>query len=137
MKKFCMIFLVVILTIIASVTVASAKETTKAVKLTYYCACPSCNGSWALWRNGTWSTTTTSGKRLYNLKHYKYKYCAATPSVGRIGQTIKVKLNGKTYKLKIVDRMGSSYGNRIDIFYPSHAGCYKLGVKYNHKVQVI
>lgn len=136
MKKAFAILLMTILMFCVP-TLASAKEDTKQVKVTYYCACPSCNGSWSQWRNGTWSTNTTSGKRLYNLPNYKYKYCAATPAVGRIGQTITTKLNGKTYKLKIVDRMGGSSGYRIDVFHPSHAGCYKLGVKYNHLVKVV
>lgn len=138
MKKVFAIIITLLL-VICTATFVSAKETAKTmkVKATFYCACPSCNGSWSQWKNGAWSSMTASGKRLYNLPSYKYKYCAATPAVGRIGQTITTKLNGKTYKLKIVDRMGSSYGYRIDIFYPSHSGCYKLGVKYNQLVKVV
>jgi len=112
-----------------------AMGTKKKAKVTYYCACPSCNGSWASWR-GAWSTTTSTGKRLYNKSSYKWLYCAATPSVGKLGQTITVYLDGAWRRLKIVDRMGSSYGNRIDVFWPSHAGCYNRGVHWSKTVYV-
>ena len=108
----------------------------KTAKITYYCACPSCNGCWASWRSGAWSTATSSGKRLYNKSSYKWLYCAATPSVGKLGQTVTVNLDGAWRRLKIVDRMGSSYGNRIDVFYPSHSGCYSHGVHWNKTVYV-
>lgn len=112
------------------------KGVKKYAKITYYCACPSCNGCWSYWRNGTYATTTSSGKQLYNSSDYKWKYCAATPSVGRLGQTITVYLDGAWRKLKIVDRMGSSYGSRIDVFWPSHSGCYARGVHYGKTVYV-
>lgn len=110
--------------------------TKKTAKITYYCACPSCNGCWASWRSGAWSTATSSGKRLYNKSSYKWLYCAATPSVGKLGQTVTVYLDGAWRRLKIVDRMGSSYGSRIDVFYPSHSGCYSHGVHWNKTVYV-
>ena len=58
------------------------------------------------------------------------KYCAATPSVGNLGDTVTFKAKGKTYTVKIVDRLGSSYGNKIDLFIPNHSNCYKFGVQY-------
>lgn len=116
--------------------VAPYKGVKKTAKITYYCACPDCNGYWASWRSGCWSTTTSSGKRLYNQSSYKHKYCAATPSVGRLGQTVTVYLDGAWRKLKIVDRMGSSYGSRIDVFYPSHSGCYAHGVHWGKTVYI-
>lgn len=106
------------------------------VRVTYYCACPSCNGSWSSWRNGAWSTATASGKRLYNKKTYKYKYCAATPAVGKLGQTVSIYLDGKWRKLKIVDRLGSSSGKKIDVFWPGHKGCYAKGVIRSKTVYV-
>lgn len=116
--------------------IAPYKGVKKYAKITYYCACPSCNGCWSYWRNGTYATTTSSGKQLYNSSDYKWKYCAATPSVGRLGQTITVYLGGAWRKLKIVDRMGSSYGSRIDVFWPSHSGCYDKGVHWNKAIYV-
>ena len=116
--------------------VAPYKGVKKTAKITYYCACSACNGCWAYWRNGTWATTTSSGKQLYNSSEYKWKYCAATPSIGKLGQTVTVYLDGAWRKLKIVDRMGSSYGNRIDVFYPSHSGCYAHGVHWGKTVYV-
>lgn len=113
-----------------------AMGTKKTAKITFYCACPSCNGSWSSWRSGAWSTATAGGIRLYNKSSYKWKYCAATPSIGRLGQTITVYLDGAWRQLKIVDRMGSSYGNRIDVFYPGHSGCYAHGVHWNKAVYV-
>ena len=106
------------------------------VKITFYCACPDCNGCWSSWRNGAWSTATAKGVRLYNKSSYKWQYCAATPAVGKLGQVITVNLEGKERKLKIVDRLGSSSGRRIDVFYPGHSGCYRLGVRYNKTVYV-
>ena len=108
----------------------------KTARITYYCACPSCNGFWSSWRNGAWSTTTSSGTRLYNKSSYKYKYCAATPAVGKLGQTISVYLDGKWRKLKIVDRLGSSSGKKIDVFWPGHKGCYAKGVIKSKTVYV-
>lgn len=98
------------------------------VRITYYCACPSCNGYWSSWRNGAWSTATAKGVILYNKSAYKWKYCAATPAVGKLGQTVTLYLDGKWRELKIVDRLGSNTGKKIDIFWPSHSGCYKRGV---------
>lgn len=106
------------------------------VRVTYYCACPSCNGCWSSWRKGAWSTTTSSGKRLYNKKTYKYKYCAATPAVGKLGQTVSIYLDGKWRKLKIVDRLGSNSGKKIDVFWPGHKGCYAKGVIRSKTVYV-
>lgn len=106
------------------------------VRVTYYCACSKCNGCWSSWRSGAWSTATASGKRLYNKSSYKYKYCAATPAVGKLGQTVSVYLDGKWRKLKIVDRMGSSSGKKIDVFWPGHKGCYQHGVIKSKTVYV-
>lgn len=95
------------------------------VRVTAYCAGRCCNGSWS---SGS-STATASGIRLYNSSSYANKYCAATSSVGRLGQKIKMTIAGKTYTLKIVDRLGSSSGKKVDFFVPSHAQCRKFGVR--------
>lgn len=106
------------------------------VRVTYYCACYKCNGCWSSWRNGAWSTQTAIGKRLYNKKSYKYKYCATTPAVGKLGQTVSIYLDGKWRKLKIVDRLGSSSGKKIDVFWPGHKGCDQHGVIRSKTVYV-
>lgn len=98
------------------------------VRVTAYCACRYCNGYWSRWKNGTWATQTASGKWLYNKKEYANKYCAATPAVGKLGDKIKIKLNGKTLVLTIVDRLGSNSGYAIDYFIPS-TSCERFGVK--------
>lgn len=108
------------------------KKTVSNVKVTAYCACQSCNGYWS---NG-YSSKTASGFTLKNESNYANKYCAATPSVGNLGDTVTFKAKGKTYTVKIVDRLGSSYGNRIDLFVPNHSNCYKFGVQYGTPVKV-
>lgn len=120
----------------AKASVAKLGKKKTAVRITYYCACPTCNGFWSSWRKGAWSTTTSSGKRLYNKKTYKYKYCAATPAVGKLGQTVSIYLDGKWRKLKIVDRLGSNSGKKIDVFWPGHKGCYTKGVIPSKSVYV-
>lgn len=106
------------------------------VRVTCYCACQQCNGCWSSWRSGAWSTATASGKRLYNKKSYKYKYCAATPAVGKLGQTVSIYFDGKWRKLKIVDRLGNNSGKKIDVFWPGHKGCYSHGVIRSKTVYV-
>lgn len=107
-------------------------KTVSNVKVTAYCACRSCNGYWST----GYSSQTASGFTLKNDSSYADKYCAATPSVGNLGDTITFKAKGKTYTVKIVDRLGSSYGNRIDLFVPNHSNCYKFGVQYGTSVKV-
>lgn len=108
------------------------KKTVNNVKVTAYCACHSCNGYWS---SGS-STQTAIGIILRNNSSYANKYCAATPSVGNLGDTVTFKAKGKTYTVKIVDRLGSSYGNKIDLFIPNHSNCYKFGVQYGTPVKV-
>ena len=103
------------------------RRTVRGIKVTAYCAGPCCNGYYS---SGN-SSITASGMRIYNNSSYANKYCAATPSVGALGETIQLKLNGKIYNLKIVDRLGSSYGNRVDFFIPNHSQCNRFGVRYN------
>lgn len=100
-------------------------KTVSGIRVTAYCAGRCCNGSWS---NGG-STTTASGMRLYNSYAYANRYCAATPSVGKLGQKVKINIDGKTYTLKIVDRLGSSSGRKIDLFVPSHSQCNRFGVR--------
>lgn len=100
------------------------KKTVKNVKVTAYCACRSCNGYWS---TGS-STQTALGITLKNNSSYANKYCAATPAVGNLGDTVTFTAKGKTYTVKIVDRLGSSSGYKIDLFVPNHSNCYKFGV---------
>ena len=108
------------------------KKTVKNVKVTAYCACRSCNGYWST----GYSSSTSSGVTLKNNSSYANKYCAATPAVGNLGDTVTFKAKGKTYTVKIVDRLGSSSGYKIDLFVPSHSDCYKFGVQYGTTVKV-
>jgi 3D (Asp-Asp-Asp) domain-containing protein len=108
------------------------KRTIKNVKVTAYCACTSCNGYWS---SGN-STQTAIGITLRNNSSYANKYCAATPAVGKLGEVVTFKAKGKTYKVKIVDRLGSSSGYKIDLFVPNHSNCYKFGVQYGTTVKV-
>lgn len=99
-------------------------KTVAGVRVTAYCAGRCCNGSWS---SGD-STTTASGVRLRNSESYADQYCAATPAVGKLGQYVKMTIKGKSYDLKIVDRLGSSSGKKVDLFVPSHSETKKFGV---------
>lgn len=83
-------------------------------KLTAYCACPECCGNWADGITFT-GTEATPGRTI-----------AVDPDVIPLGSTVEI--NGQTYVAE--DIGGAIQGNRIDIFFPSHADALQFGVQH-------
>lgn len=79
-------------------------------KLTSYCACSKCCGSWA---NGITAsgTVATEGR---------------TVAMAGVPFGTKLSINGKIY---IVEDRGTAYGH-VDVFMSSHAAALRFGVKY-------
>ena len=82
-------------------------------KVTAYCSCSKCCGSWA---NGITASgrTAQAGRTI------------ATDS--RFAFGTKLKINGHIYTVE--DRGGAIKGNKIDVFMNSHAEALAWGVKY-------
>jgi 3D (Asp-Asp-Asp) domain-containing protein len=83
-------------------------------KLTAYCSCPACCGSWA---DGTTYTGTkaTAGRTI-----------AVDPDVIPLGSTVYI--NGQPYIAE--DIGGAIQGNRIDVYFPTHQDAIEFGVQY-------
>lgn len=84
-------------------------------KLTAYCACPQCCGAFADGITFT-GTKATAGRTV-----------AVDPSVIPLGS--EVYINGQEYVAE--DIGGAIKGNRIDIFFPTHAAALEFGVQYS------
>ena len=89
-------------------------------KITHYCPCKTCNGSWG--------SKTAIGTTMT-----PYRTIAVDPKVIPLGS--KVEINGKVYVAE--DTGGAIKGNRIDICVSSHSECYSLGVLHNVPVYII
>ena len=89
-------------------------------KITHYCPCTTCNGSWG--SETALSTTMTP-----------YRTIAVDPRIIPLGS--KVEINGKTYIAE--DTGGAIKGNRIDMCVSSHSECYRLGVLHNVPVYIV
>ena len=89
-------------------------------KLTAYCPCEKCCGSWALNRpNGiVYGASGNELKSGYSI--------AVDPSVIPYGT--EVIINGVTYRAD--DCGGAIEGNRIDVYFDTHEGAVELGVRY-------
>lgn len=83
-------------------------------KLTAYCPCPKCCGEWADGITFT-GTEATPGRTI-----------AVDPDIIPLGSTVEI--NGRTYVAE--DIGGAIQGNRIDIFFPSHADALQFGVQH-------
>ena len=104
-------------------TAKSAKKNKKAnktkykkigtFKITGYCGCSSCCGK-------------TTGITASGTKATAGRTIAAGPSKLPFGT--KVVINGHTYTVE--DRGGAIRGNRIDVFFSSHAKALEWGVRY-------
>ena len=81
-------------------------------KITGYCSCSKCCGS-ATGRTAS-GTVATAGRTI-----------AASSS---LPFGTKVNINGHTYTVE--DRGGAIKGNKIDIYFSSHAQALAWGVKY-------
>lgn len=89
-------------------------------KITHYCPCTTCNGSWG--SKTALGTTMTP-----------YRTIAVDPKVIPLGS--KVEINGKIYIAE--DTGGAIKGNRIDLCVGSHTEAYNRGVLYNVPVYIV
>ncbi len=88
-------------------------------KITHYCSCSICNGSYIGTAIGT---EITPGRTI-----------AVDPKVIPLGA--KVEIEGKVYTSE--DTGSVIKGNRIDVAVSSHSEAYRLGVKHNVPVYII
>ena len=89
-------------------------------KLTFYCPCRSCSGSWG--KQTATGTTAKQGRTI-----------AVDPDVIPYGSTVYIE--GWGYYVA-EDCGGGVNGNHIDIYRDSHSACRNLGVK-NAKVYIV
>lgn len=89
-------------------------------KLTFYCPCNSCSGSWG--KQTATGTTAKQGRTI-----------AVDPDVIPYGSTVYI--DGWGYYVA-EDCGGGVHGNHIDIYRDSHSTCRNLGVK-NAKVYIV
>lgn len=82
-----------------------------AYKLTFYCPCRRCCGSWSKYHKTACGTTPAEGRTIA---------CGSLPFGTR------VLINGHEY---VVEDRGVT-GNHIDIYLESHAECLRAGVQY-------
>lgn len=89
-------------------------------KITHYCPCYTCNGSWG--------SKTAIGTTMT-----PYRTIAVDPRV--IPLRSKVEINGKTYIAE--DTGGAIKGNRIDMCVSSHSEAYARGVLNSVPVYIV
>ena len=89
-------------------------------KITHYCPCTTCNGSWG--------NKTASGTIMT-----PYKTIAVDPKVIPLGS--RVEISGETYIAE--DTGGAIKGNRIDVCVGSHSEAYQRGVLYDVPVYIV
>ncbi len=82
--------------------------------LTAYCACPACCGEWADGYTYT-GTVATAGRTI-----------AVDPDVIPLGSSVLI--NSQEYIAE--DIGGAIQGDRIDIFFDSHADALEFGIQY-------
>lgn len=89
-------------------------------KITHYCPCNICNGSWG--SKTALGTTMTP-----------YRTIAVDPRIIPLGS--KVEIQGKTYIAE--DTGGAIKGNRIDMCVSSHSEAYRRGVLNSVPVYIV
>jgi 3D (Asp-Asp-Asp) domain-containing protein len=83
-------------------------------KLTAYCPCSECSGSWG--RQTSTGATATEGRTI-----------GVDPGVIKYGTEVYIDGVGK----RVAEDTGGAVNNKhIDIFMDSHADCLRFGVKY-------
>jgi hypothetical protein len=91
--------------------------------VTAYCPCALCCGSWA---NHPWETRRlASGKLIAPLVAARAKWCAAPPEIP-FGTILDIPGYGK---VPVLDRGGKIKGNKLDMFFPTHAEALRWGVR--------
>lgn len=102
-----------IVQVVKTTSRAATTGRTGVFKITAYCGCPLCCGAGAHGVTAS-GTRATQGRTI------------ATSSQFAFGT--KLMINGKEYTVE--DRGGAIQGNRIDIYFTSHADAISWGVKY-------
>ena len=97
----------------SSVTTSRGNGTTQIYKVTGYCACSKCCGKYASGYTAS-GTKATAGRTI------------ATD--GKFAFGTKLSINGTTYIVE--DRGGAIKGNKIDLYFNTHAEALAWGVKY-------
>lgn len=96
------------------VEVSNSSSNTKTFRVTAYCPCSKCCGKWA---NGITSTGATAQAN---------RTIAVDPKVIPYGSV--VRMNGIDYVAE--DCGGAIKGNRIDVYFDTHAEAMAFGVQY-------
>ena len=100
-------------------------------KLTAYCPCTKCCGSYGANRpvdeNGYTIVGTSSGARAY-ANHT----IAVDPSVIPYGTVVIIERNGVYYEYVAEDCGGAIKNNRIDVYFDSHSTACDFGVRYGN-----
>lgn len=94
-------------------TRTSSNSNTVIFKVTGYCSCSKCCGKYASGYTAS-GTKATSGRTVAASSQFSYG--------------TKLLINGKTYIVE--DRGGAIKGNKIDIYFDTHAEALAWGVKY-------
>jgi 3D (Asp-Asp-Asp) domain-containing protein len=88
------------------------------MRVTAYCPCPVCCGPRA-------QGITANGRVIHRGDRF-----VAAPKQYPFGTEIIVPQYNHAQPIKVFDRGGAITGNRLDLFFPSHAKAAKWGVKY-------
>ena len=94
-------------------TRTASNSNTVIFKVTGYCACSKCCGKYASGYTAS-GTKATAGRTVAASSQFNYG--------------TKLLINGKTYVVE--DRGGAIKGNKIDIYFDTHAEALAWGVKY-------
>ena len=100
------------------------KARTMVMEITAYCPCPKCCGRDA-------QGITASGRHV---THNNGQFVAADTSVLRFGTRLVIPGYASERPVEVLDRGGAIKGNRLDVFFPTHAEALKWG---RQKVEVV
>ena len=108
----------------AVVRESTSQWRTVRMRVTAYCPCSVCCGPLAEGRTANGRVIRRGDRFVAAPKHYPF------------GTEIIVPQYNRAQPIKVLDRGGAITGNRLDLFFPSHAKAAKWGVKYlNVKVK--
>jgi 3D (Asp-Asp-Asp) domain-containing protein len=101
----------------AVATPAKPSPRTLRMTVTAYCACPKCCG-----RNAR--GITASGKPV---THNGGRFVAADPRLLKLGTKLQIPGYHGAAVVPVIDTGGAIKGNRLDVFFPSHAAALQWG----------
>jgi len=96
----------------------SSKVTYRRMRVTAYCPCEKCCGQWS-------DGVTACGHRIREGD----RFVAADKSVP-FGTRVIVPGYAASQPVKVLDRGGAIYDNRLDVFFATHDEALEWGVKY-------